>query len=191
MSIHENALNLLKEIYSVCQEKRAYTLSKANYCNLNSKERIQLDTSMNYLLDLNYVRNYAPSCGFPISCQITAKGIREVEHIISENQSKTSIGTQININGSTNYGVISSVATSNTINTNLSNENLNHLIDDIIKTNKDNEEKIKELLLLLEEKSVHSQDKSTISKIFSHIKDTKDVYISAFNILSKFFNSND
>lgn len=75
MSIHENALNLLKEIYSICQEERAYTLSKANYSNLSFKDRIQLDTSINYLLELNYIKNYAPSCGFPISCQITAKGI--------------------------------------------------------------------------------------------------------------------
>ena len=81
MSIHEDALVLLKEIYDETQRYRLFERSQDFYRNLSREDRLKLDNSLKYLEELNYVSEYAATCGYPISYTITAKGIMQIEKI--------------------------------------------------------------------------------------------------------------
>ena len=48
MKVHEKAMNLLKEIYTVCSAQRAYELDRQSYTTLSSEDRHELDQLMDY-----------------------------------------------------------------------------------------------------------------------------------------------
>lgn len=184
MSIHEDALVLLKEIYDETQRYRLFERSQDFYRNLSREDRLKLDNSLKYLEELNYVSEYAATCGYPISYTITAKGIMQIEKIEQEKPT-TSIETQINFNG-TNNGILATNATSNTINN--SSKQIDDIIDSIIKSNEESQQKISELITLL--KTSKPENKGKIRVLLEHIKDTQSLYASFFNFIGKMWGTN-
>lgn len=122
MKIHEKAMNLLKEIYTVCSTQRAYELDRQSYTTLSSEDRHELDQLMDYLQSRDFIDNFAPCVGSPISVKITSRGIDAIEGIV-ETYSATN-----NIVLGNNYGITGNHAVGNTISSGISFEDIKSLI---------------------------------------------------------------
>lgn len=105
MTLHTTAMHLLKEIYDSPQG--IYQISHDDFSKLPSP--LHLQQLITYLKESQYVTNYMPSIGYPISVRITADGIRSVEHI-----QKSPSAVSINFSG-TNNGIIGTAVTGNTV----------------------------------------------------------------------------
>ena len=104
---------------------------------------------------------------------------------IEQEKPTTSIETQINFNG-TNNGIVATNATSNTINN--SSKQIDDIIDSIIKSNEESQQKISELITLL--KTSKPENKGKIRVLLEHIKDTQSLYASFFNFIGKMWGTN-
>lgn len=77
-------------------------------------------------------------------------------------------------------------ATSNTINN--SSKQIDDIIDSIIKSNEESQQKISELITLL--KTSKPENKGKIRVLLEHIKDTQSLYASFFNFIGKMWGTN-
>lgn len=108
MSIHQDAMDLLKNIYETYQQVGNYSVERSVY--LNYPKRQKLTQLISYLTELGYITDYAPCVGFPISVRPTATGIQCIEQI-QEHPSQISI----HVSGD-NKGIIGASVSGNTLN---------------------------------------------------------------------------
>lgn len=121
MSIHEQAMSLLKVIYQRCKCTRAYDVDIETYRALSRVDRFNLENSISYLQSMNYVAPVAVCSNNPISVAITANGARVIEGV-PDAQAST------NIVYGDNYGITGNNATGNTISNGASFEDIRILI---------------------------------------------------------------
>ncbi len=138
MKVHEKAMNLLKEIYTVCSAQRAYELDRQSYTTLSSEDRHELDQLMDYLQSRDFIDNFAPCVGSPISVKITSRGIDAVEGFV-ETYSAT------NIVFGNNYGITGNHAIGNTISNGASFEDIKSLIAVTVNNQQDQKDLIEAL----------------------------------------------
>lgn len=126
MSIHKDSMNLLKEIYSACNEYQAYNITRETFDSWPADQRIKIENQINYLKDSNLIKNFAPCSGLPISVSITPEGIRTVEGVLDSNNSTSST---TNIYGP-NYGIVGNNNAGNSISNNFSFQDVQKIISD-------------------------------------------------------------
>ena len=181
MSIHNDALSLLKQIYDAQNSYGAFNIVRDTFDNLSSKERQSLEQQVQYLKESDYVKNHIPCSGYPISLVLTARGIQQVENV----QTNTS-SSSINIMGS-NYGIVGDNNSSNIINNNCSFSDVQELV-----TSSDFSEEDK-ALLLKELKSLYDRiemkapiEQGMLSSIADKIKDYQPLLGAVLSSLTTF-----
>ncbi|WP_273420254.1 hypothetical protein [Veillonella caviae] len=122
MSIHDESMNLLKDIYDACNLHRSFNVSLNDYHSLSAETRNSLEAKIEYLKECTYIQNDTPCVGLPISVRITALGIRAIENIPTDNSAQI-----MNIYGS-NYGVVGNNNSANTITNNYSFQDVQKII---------------------------------------------------------------
>ncbi|WP_277287674.1 hypothetical protein [Veillonella montpellierensis] len=130
MSIHKDSMNLLKEIYSTCNEYQACNITREVYESWPSDQRIKIENQIKYLKDSNLIENFTPCSGLPISVSITPEGIRTVEGVLDANSSTSST---TNIYGS-NYGIVGNNNAGNSISNNFSFQDVQKIISNCAAT---------------------------------------------------------
>ena len=100
MSIHNDALSLLKQIYDAQNLYGAFNIVRDTFDNLSAEERHSLEMQIEYLKEAGFVKNHIQCSGLPISLKLTALGIQKVENVQTNDSSPS-----INIMGA-NYGIV-------------------------------------------------------------------------------------
>ncbi|MDU2555582.1 MAG: hypothetical protein E7C93_00655 [Veillonella sp.] len=181
MSVHNNALSLLSQIYDAQNTNGAFNIARDIFDSLSVAERHSLEMQVEYLKEAGFVKNYIPCTGLPISLKLTALGIQEVENI-QTNASSTSI----NIMGA-NYGIVGDNNSSNIINNNCSFSD----VQELIKSSDFSEED--KALLLKELKSLYDRiemkapiEQGMLSSIADKIKDYQPLLGAVLSSLTTF-----
>lgn len=107
MSMHEDAMALLSQIYEAVRETGAFDISRSDYLKMAPRDRQTLENCLNYLRDEGFVKPYAPCAGTPVSVTITSGGIKKIENVVSNEG-------VIQFSGN-NYGIIGISVKGNTI----------------------------------------------------------------------------
>ena len=81
MSIHNDSLSLLEQIYQAQNAYGAFNIVSDTLYSLSAEERHSLELQVEYLKEAGFVKNYIPCTGLPISLKLTALGIQEVENV--------------------------------------------------------------------------------------------------------------
>lgn len=181
MSIHNDALSLLKQIYDAQNLYEAFNIARDTFDNLSSEERRSLEMQVEYLKEAGFVKNYIPCTGLPISLKLTALGIQEVENVQANASSPS-----INIMGA-NYGIVGDNNSSNIINNNCSFSD----VQELVKSSDFSEED--KALLLKELKSLYDRiemkapiEQGMLSSIADKIKDYQPLLGAVLSSLTAF-----
>lgn len=181
MSIHNDSLSLLEQIYNAQNAYGSFAIVRNTFDNLPFKDRQALEQQVKYLKDSGYVENHTPCVGLPISLVLTASGIRKVENI----QTNASIPS-INIMGA-NYGIVGDNNSSNIINNNCSFSD----VQELVKSSDFSEED--KALLLKELKSLYDRiemkapiEQGMLSSISDKIKDYQPLLGAVLSSLTTF-----
>jgi hypothetical protein len=112
LSIHEDSMSLLKNMYEECLTQGSYSIDRETYMNMDHLERKKLDSYIQYLRESYYIKPHTLCVGLPVSYTLTSDGIRQIEGI-----NTTGGDTVYNIVHGDNYGITANTATGNTFNT--------------------------------------------------------------------------
>lgn len=181
MSIHNNALSLLEQIYDVQNTDGAFNIGKDEFDNLPFKDRQALKQQVKYLKDSGYVENHTPCVGLPISLVLTASGIRKVENVQTNASSPS-----INIMGS-NYGIVGDNNSSNIINNNCSFSDVQELVNSSDFSEEDKALLLRELKSLYERIEMQAPiEQGMLSSIADKIKDYQPLLGAVLSSLTTF-----
>lgn len=178
MSIYENSMNLLKEIY----DSKILRIDSDTYRAMPVDEKIQLNESIHYLLQKGFIQKYALCTGMPVSYKITALGIDEIEQIkVISNPANNII-----INGNVS-GIVGHNVTGNTINQGCSLEEFKKLLDSSI-SNKQEVEEIKKLLEPLFQRMENNEplDKGVLGNISDHLQKHEGLYTTLLTLIMSY-----
>ena len=181
MSVHNNALSLLSQIYNAQNTNGAFNIPRDSFDSLSAAERHSLEMQVEYLKEAGFVKNYIPCTGLPISLKLTALGIQEVENVQTNASSPS-----INIMGA-NYGIVGDNNSSNIINNNCSFSD----VQELVKSSDFSEED--KALLLKELKSLYDRiemkapiEQGMLSSIADKIKNYQPLLGAVLSSLTTF-----
>lgn len=182
MGIHDESMELLKEIYD-CQtiQQSPYIIDAATYRKFTSETLHKLMTCMSYLKQNGFVKNYAPCSGAPVSLEITATGIQQIEHIVSQPQ-----GANIIIHGNVS-GIVGQNVSGNTIHQGISVEEFKSLLPDLIKDENDLKEISQKLDPLLKRMEFGAPlEKGLLSSAKQHLEKYQTLYAAVVQIATNY-----
>lgn len=181
MSIHINALSLLKQIYDAQDLYGAFNVVRDTFDNLSPTERHSLEMQVEYLKEAGFVKNYIPCTGLPISLKLTALGVQEVENVKTNASSPS-----INIMGA-NYGIVGDNNSSNIINNNCSFSDVQELVKSSGFSEEDKELLLKELKSLYDRIEMKAPiEQGMLSSIADKIKDYQPLLGAVLSSLTTF-----
>lgn len=159
MGVHDNAMVLLKEIYEVCNTYDAYEFDRQSYSSLSAEDRRELNRLIDYLKSMQFIDNFAPRVGSPVSVKITPKGICAIEEIPEAT-------TTNNIVFGNNYGITGNHAVGNTISNGASFEDIKSLITVTVNNQQDQKTLIEALKPLYDRMEIGAPiEKGVLSSI--------------------------
>nr|DAG85946.1 MAG TPA: hypothetical protein [Caudoviricetes sp.] len=180
MSIHNDALSLLEQIYDAQNSYGAYNIARDTFDNLSLKYRQSLEQQVKYLKDSGYVENHTPCSGLPISLVPTALGIQKVENI------QTNASPSINIMGA-NYGIVGDNNSSNIINNNCTFSDVQELVNSSDFSEEDKALLLKELKSLYDRIEMKAPiEQGMLSSIADKIKDYQPLLGAVLSSLTTF-----
>jgi hypothetical protein len=181
MSIHNDSLSLLEQIYNAQNAYGAFNIVRDTFYSLSVEERHSLEMQVEYLKEAGFVKNHIPCTGLPISLKITALGIQEVENV-QTNASSTSI----NIMGA-NYGIVGDNNSSNIINNNCSFSDIQELVNSSDFSEEDKALLLKELKSLYDRIEMKAPiEQGMLSSIADKIKDYQPLLGAVLSSLTTF-----
>ena len=181
MSIHNDALSLLKQIYDAQNLYGAFNIVRDTFDNLSAEERHSLEMQVEYLEEAGFVKNYIPCSGLPISLKLTALGIQNVENVQTNDSSPS-----INIMGS-NYGIVGDNNSSNIINNNCSFSDVRELVNSSDFSEEDKALVLKELKSLYNRIEMKAPiEQGMLSSIADKIKDYQPLLGAVLSSLTTF-----
>ena len=181
MSIHNDALSLLEQIYNSQNAYGAFNITRNTFDSLSAEERHSLEMQVEYLKEAGFVKNYIPCTGLPISLKLTALGIQEVENV----QTNASIPS-INIMGA-NYGIVGDNNSSNIINNNYSFSDVRELVNSSDFSEEDKALLLKELKSLYDRIEMKAPiEQGMLSSIADKIKDYQPLLGAVLSSLTTF-----
>ena len=174
MSVHNNALSLLSQIYDAQNTNGAFNIARDRFDSLSAAERHSLE-------EAGFVKNYIPCTGLPISLKLTALGIQEVENVQTNASSPN-----INIMGA-NYGIVGDNNSSNIINNNCSFSDVQELVNSSKFSEEDKALVLKELKSLYDRIEMKAPiEQGMLSSIADKIKDYQPLLGAVLSSLTTF-----
>ena len=127
---------------------------------------------MNYLQSRDYIDNFAPCVGRPISVKITSKGIDTVEGVFETPSAAT------NIVFGNNYGITGNHAVGNTISNGASFEDIKSLITVTVNNQQDQKTLIEALKPLYDRMEIGAPiEKGVLSSIADKLHEYQPLYL--------------
>lgn len=181
MSIHNDALSLLKQIYDAQNLYGAFNIVRDTFDNLSAEERHSLEMQIEYLKEAGFVKNHIQCSGLPISLKFTALGIQKVENVQTNDSSPS-----INIMGA-NYGIVGDNNSSNIINNNCSFSDVRELVNSSDFSEEDKALVLKELKSLYDRIEMKAPiEQGMLSSIADKIKDYQPLLGAVLSSLTTF-----
>ena len=182
MSIHENAMELLKYIYDgYLNGYASYDVSQSTIDSMSSSDRASFLASIAYLKDVNLLKPYAECKDTPVSVKITSTGINAIEKVPT-----VQAGTNITVNGNVS-GIVGQNVTGNTINQGFSVEEFKLLLEKTV-TNKAELQQInKELEPILKRIEIGSPlEKGLLASLKGHFDKYQTLYSSLLQVIGTY-----
>lgn len=181
MSVHNNALSLLSQIYDAQNTNGAFNIARDRFDSLSAAERHSLGMQVEYLKGAGFVKNHTPCIGLPVSLVLTARGIQQVKNIQTNHSSPS-----INIMGS-NYGIVGDNNSSNIINNNCSFSDVHELVNSSDFSEEDKALVLKELKSLYDRIEMKAPiEQGVLSSIADKIKDYQPLLGAVLSSLTTF-----
>lgn len=177
MGVHDNAMILLKEIYEVCNTYDGYEWDRQSYSSLSAEDKHELNCLINYLKSKQFIDNFAPCVGSPVSVKITSKGICAIEEIPEAK-------TTNNIVYGNNYGITGNHAVGNTISNGASFDDIKSLIATTINDRQDKKDLIEALKPLYDRIEIGAPiEKGMLSKVADKLQEYQPLLASVVSSL--------
>lgn len=181
MGIHDDSMKLLKIMYD--RPDQSYVLTREKYSSLPTKEQLYLKSCINYLKELGFIKNYMTCVGYPISYNITAAGIQQIELVSEQNNS---VSNTVTIHGNVS-GIVGGSVINSTINQGASLTEFQSLIEQVI-TDKAELLEIKALLEPLSQLMEMGAplEKGILSGLSEHLSKYNGIYTSLLTIIGTY-----
>lgn len=182
MKIHKQSLELLQQIYDTCNKHKMYSIERRTYQNMSQEERHVFDSCISYLKDSEFIKDYAPCVGFPISVSMTPLGIRTIENV--PNTPAESATT--NIVYGNNYGITGNNATNNVISNGASFDDIRSIILSTVHE-QDQQELLNALKPLYERIDIGAPiEQGTLSTISEKLKEYQPLLVAVLSSITTF-----